>query len=526
MQLLSTAEQMQRFDRSAIGTYAIPGIVLMENAGRAFVEFLEQHVGSLLGKLVVVVCGKGNNGGDGFVIARHLSNRGAAVHVLLIGKKSDVKGDAQTNLSILLKMLRSKRSSVAFHEVPTVGKMNTVTTSLSDSPAVVVDALFGTGFAGAVRSPYREAIEWMNSLRTFRAAVDIPSGVNASTGLVENIAVRSNLTVTMGLAKIGHYVGEGKDHAGIVEIADISIPRFLFQIERQPTYRVHTEDVRRVLPQRPHTAHKYSVGKVLVIAGSRALTGAPFMTAVAAMRAGAGAVILAVPKSLHPPLIKKVTEVMITPLQETDEGTISIQAMDTIQERLRWADVVALGPGLSQNLETRKLVHTLVPSIVQPLVLDADGLGMMAYDISLLKKRRFSTIITPHVGELRLLTKLDRDMIEKERVEVARSQAKSLNTILVLKGSPTIIGTPEGRAFMNSTGNPGMATAGAGDVLTGIIASFAAQGMMPEEAAWAGVFVHGLAGDIAAKKFGQRSLMAMDILEAVPEALQNIEANR
>lgn len=524
MQLLTTAEQMQRLDRSAIGTYAIPGIVLMENAGRAFVDLLEKYVGSPARNHVVVVCGKGNNGGDGFVIARHLSNRGADVRVLLLGKKREVKGDAQTNLSILLKMVGSKRSTIVFHEVPTVRKLHTVTASLSHPPAVVVDALFGTGFVGAVRSPYREAIEWMNSLRTFRAAVDIPSGVNASTGVVDNVAVRADLTVTIGLAKIGHYVGDGKDHAGIVEIADISIPRFLFQIERQPTYRVHAEDVRHVLPRRPHTAHKYSVGKVFVIAGSRTLTGAPFMTAVAALRAGAGAVILGVPKSLHPSLIRKVTEVMITPLEETDEGTISPEALETIQERLRWADVVALGPGLSQNLETRKLVHTLVPSIVQPLVLDADGLGMMAYDISLLKKRRFSTIITPHVGELRSLTKLDRGAIERERVEVARSQAHALNTIVVLKGSPTIVGTPDGHAFMNSTGNPGMATAGAGDVLTGIIASFAAQGMTPKEAAWAGVFVHGLAGDIAAEKFGQRSLMAMDILEAVPEALRSIEA--
>ena len=242
------------------------------------------------------------------------------------------------------------------------------------------------------------------------------------------------------------------------------------------------------------------------------------------MRAGAGAVILAVPNSIHAALIRKLTEVMMTPLEETDEGTISPDALTTIEQRLLWADVVALGPGLSQNLQTRRLVHTLVPRIAQPLVLDADGLGMMAYDISLLQNRRFPTIITPHAGELRLLTKLDTELIERDRVEIARTHARKLNCTLVLKGSPTVTGTPDGHAYMNSTGNPGMATAGAGDVLTGIIASFVAQGISPNEAAWAGVFVHGLAGDLAAKKLGQRSLMALDIVEEIPAALQTIEA--
>lgn len=523
MQLLTTAEQMQQFDRLAIATYAIPGIVLMENAGRAFVDVLEQYVGNLSGKKVVVVCGKGNNGGDGFVIARHVANRGASVQVVLLGRRKEVKGDAKANLTILLKMIASKHSAIVLHEVQSVKMLEKTVQSLPDSPAAIVDAIFGTGFSGPVRSPYNDMIQWINNQSAFVAAVDIPSGVNAATGAVENVAVRAKVTVTMGCAKIGHYVGAGKDHTGIVKIADISIPHFLFSGKKNPTYRIHVEDVRDVLPQRPHTAHKYSVGKVLVIAGSRNLTGAPFMTAVSAMKAGAGAVILAVPKSIHTALIKKVTEVMITPLEETDEGTISPKALEQLEERLLWADVVAVGPGLSQNRQTRTLVHTLVERIHKPLVLDADGLGMMMYDVSLLTKRRFDTIITPHVGELRLLTGLDREVIERERVEVARTQAKNLNSILVLKGSPTITATPGGRAYMNSTGNPGMATAGSGDVLTGIVSSFLAQGMRPEEAAWAGVFVHGLAGDIAAKKFGQRSMMALDIMDAIPAALQMIE---
>ncbi len=525
MQPLATAEQMQRFDSSAINKYSLPGIVLMENAGRAFADVLEKYVSSVEGKSIFIICGKGNNGGDGFVIARHLSNRGARVHVALLAKKKDVKGDAKTNLDILLKMVSSKKSFITFDEVSSVKKLEQLL-----KPDVIVDAIFGTGFSGEVKGFYAKTIEWINNQQSFVAAVDIPSGVNATAGIVENIAVKANLTITMGLAKIGHYVGDGREHSGTVEVVDISIPSFILHqfhtprlVGGQATLRVEKEDVRRSLPQRPSTAHKYSVGTVLVIAGSRSFTGAPLMTAVSAMRAGAGAVILAVPKSIHAALIKKATEVMMVALEETEEGTISLKAIDEINKRLLWADVVALGPGLSQNLETRQLVHKLVQDIYKPLVLDADGLGMMAYDISILKKRIGETIITPHVGELRLLTKLDRDYIETNRVEVARTQAKNLHSILVLKGSPTATGTPDGRVFLNSTGNPGMATAGSGDVLTGIISSFLAQGMLPEEAAYCGVFVHGMAGDIAAKKFGERSIMAMDILDCIPETLKAIE---
>jgi NAD(P)H-hydrate epimerase len=538
---------MQQLDAAAIKEFGIPRLVLMENAGRAFVDVLEQHAAPLSDKSVLILCGKGNNGGDGFVIARHLSNRGACVHVALLERKRDVKGDAKTNLGILLKMIASKKSSVALEEISSTRRFSRLTNTsrllevgqgMRSQPAptnrIIVDAIFGTGFKGEVKGFYRDIIQWINKQSAFVASVDIPSGVNATTGVVENVAVKANLTITMGLAKIGNYVGDGREHSGNVAVVDISIPRFVLRHAATPkrrhfteeTYRVEAQDVRDSLPKRPLTAHKYSVGTVLVIAGSRSFTGAPIMTALSAMRAGAGAVTLAVPKSIHPALIKKATEVMLLPLDETDEGTISMKAFETIEKRLLWADVVALGPGLSQNVETRKLVHKLVQEIYKPLVLDADGLGMMAYDVSILKKRIFGTIITPHIGELRLLTKFDRDFIETHRVDVARSQAKNLNSVLVLKGSPTATGTPRGSVYLNSTGNPGMATAGSGDVLTGIIASFLAQGLLPEEAAYAGVFVHGMAGDIAAKKFGERSMMAMDIADCIGEALNAIELGR
>lgn len=535
---------MQQLDAAAIKKLSIPGLVLMENAGRAFVDKLEHHIAPLHDKFFLILCGKGNNGGDGFVIARHLANRGARVHVVLLAKKKDVKGDAKTNLGIVLKLLASKKSSVTFDEIYSrkkfsrrtnspllLGERQRVRSQAETPNRIIVDALFGTGFQGEVKGFYRDVIEWVNTQNAYIASVDIPSGVDATTGIVENVAVNANLTVTMGLAKIGHYVGDGREHSGTVEVVDISIPRFVLRHSAASarrhasaeTYRIELEDVRESLPKRPPTAHKYSVGTVLVIAGSRSFTGAPIMTALSAMRAGAGAVTLAIPKSIHHALARKATEVMLLPLDETDEGTVSMKALDTIDKRLLWADVVALGPGLSQNLETRQLVHKLVQEVYKPIILDADGLGMMAYDLSILKERMYATIITPHVGELRLLTKLDRDFIETNRVAVARAQAKNLNSVLVLKGSPTATATPRGRVYLNSTGNPGMATAGSGDVLTGVVSSFLAQGMLPEEAAYSGVFVHGMAGDIAARRFGERSMMAMDIADAIGDALKTIE---
>ena len=519
MQALATAGQMQKLDSLAIHKYSIPGIVMMENAGRAFADVLAKYVGSVSGKIVVIICGKGNNGGDGFVIARHLANRGSAVHVFLLGKKKDVRGDAKKNLDILVRMVASKQSQIVFQELSSVKGL-----AKAGKPEVIIDAVFGTGFSGKVKGVYVSAIEWINTQGAFVASVDIPSGVDTSTGGVENVAVKANLTITMGLAKIGHYVGAGREHSGSVEVVDISLPQFTLHQSNLSTFRLQSQDVKELLPQRSLNAHKYSVGKVLVIAGSRNLTGAPVITSLAAMKAGAGAVILATPKSIHLPLIRKLTEVMITPLEETEDGTLSLKAWEELEKKIQWADVVALGPGLGQHPETRQLVHKIVKETKYPLVLDADALGMIADNIRLLTSRKGETILTPHVGELRLLTKMKSDYIEMNRVEVARTQAAKMNSILVLKGSPTVIGTPDGQAFMNSTGNPGMATAGSGDVLTGIIASLFAQGMEAKQAAYCGVFIHGKAGDIAAKQYGERSLMAMDILAGIPESLKAIGA--
>jgi NAD(P)H-hydrate epimerase len=363
----------------------------------------------------------------------------------------------------------------------------------------------------------------INRREAFVAAVDIASGVSASDGAVADIAVKADLTVAMGLAKIGHYVGPGADHAGKVVVAEISIPAGILAMDGPAAYRVTAADVTAALPRRPRVAHKYSVGKVFVLAGSRNFTGAPALCAQAGLVSGAGAVILGVPRSVHPMLARKLTEVIIEPLDETPEGTIALSAEEGIRKRIDWADAVVIGPGLSRNPETDRLVQSLLPSLEKPLVLDADGLNAVASDPALLTARAGETILTPHAGELGRLTQQHASEIESRRVESSRSAAAKFRAVVVLKGNPTATADPDGNVFLNSTGNPGMATIGSGDVLTGLISGLRAQGMTAREAAYGGVFVHGLAGDLGAQELGQRSLLALDILKHIPAALRKVE---
>jgi NAD(P)H-hydrate epimerase len=467
---------------------------------------------------VAILCGKGNNGGDGYVIARHLLNRGCNVVVVLLCKRREVRGDAKTNLDILFKLAPHWKNALRIVQISSASQLHRL-----PERDIIVDAIFGTGFKGKVDGIYLWTIRWINARKSFIAAVDICSGTNASTGIVEGEAVRADLTVTMGLAKVGQFVGAGREHSGEVAVADISIPKVVLEREEVQICRVTSDDVRETLPKRGLTAHKYSVGKVFVLAGSRKFTGAPFMCAQAAMRTGAGAVILGTPMSVQSVLARKFTEVMIAPLDETADGSVSFSAFEEIRERVDWADVVVIGPGMSRDPETLNLILKLIPAIRRPLVLDADALFAVASNSSILTKRRHPTVLTPHTGELGIIVGHDSATIELERVEAGRRAARKLRSIVCLKGSPTVTATPTGYAYLNSTGNPGMATIGSGDVLAGIIGSLSAQGMKTERAAYAGVFVHGLAGDLASSKLGERSIMALDILDRIPEALRMLE---
>ena len=515
MELVATAKEMQFCDRTAITKFGIPSILLMENAGRSVADFVEREIGSVSGKLIYVFCGKGNNGGDGFVVARHLYNRGARVSVFLMARGAQLKGDPRTNFRILQGINKQDRSSI----LQLVESVTASRVSRHPSPDVIIDALFGTGFSGGVRGEYEKVVRSMNESNAKVIAVDIPSGVDADNGIVENVAVTADVTVTMGLRKIGLLVHRGRESSGRVHVADIEIPKIVYQRSGIRTWYVQQTDVRRMLPRRPPNAHKHSVGKILVLAGSRGLTGAAVMSCNSAMRAGAGAVVLGIPKSLLPVVSKKLTEVMPNPLEETEEQSVSRKAIPEINRFVSWSDIVVLGPGLGRNKETEEAILELIETIKKPLLIDADGLNALAIDPIIVKKRKAETVLTPHAGELSRITKLPTEEIEKDRVGLARSESKALGSYLVLKGSPTVVGTPSGDVFINSKGNPGMATAGAGDVLTGTIAALWGQHISAAEASICGVYLHGLAGDLAKEKYGEMGLTATDIIEAMPRAV-------
>jgi len=516
MRLSVSTEEMRWCDDFTIKQLGVPGLLLMENAGGAVAKFIRERHGPIKGKSVAVFCGKGNNGGDGFVAARHLLNDGAQVHVFFLGSATEIKGDAKAQFAIL------KRFEKLAPELEIRGFSKS---SLKQfRPDVIVDAIFGTGFSGKVREPFAAAINWINETNVPVVAVDTPSGVNGTTGIVENIAVRATDTITFGFEKLGLRCNQGQEHTGRLTVADIGIPDIVAQKLKTPVFIVESNDVRKCLPRRPATSHKYSVGKVFVLAGSTGLTGAAAMASMAALRSGAGAVVLGTPESVYPVLARKMNEVMVLPLPSTGEGTLSRHAMGRIGEKLSWADVVIIGPGLSQNTETQSLVQEIIAGYSGKVVLDADGLNAMALaGQKALKVSKASMILSPHTGEYSRIFKNKSADIEKNRVDAARKGALAIKKTIVLKGAPTVT-VSGGRAYLNSTGNPGMATAGSGDVLSGMIAGLWAQGMSEDEAAYCGVFLHGLAGDLAEDKFGQRSLLAMDLLDLLPDAFRLVEA--
>ena len=519
MEVLATSDEMRRCDRAAIERHHIPSLLLMENAGAGVARTIEEHWGPVEGKSVFIFCGKGNNGGDGFVVARHLYNRGARVWTFLTGKASALRGDAKSNCQILRTIVRSDRSKrISFTELHSAKPLSRLA-----KPDIIVDALFGTGFSGALREPYRQLVEWINSTQVPTVAVDVPSGVNTDNGVVGNVAVRADLTVTMGIRKVGLVLNRGQECAGRTIAADIQVPRHVFERSRFKTFLIESSDILERLPHRPVLAHKYSCGKVFVIAGSVGLTGAAAMCSSSALRAGAGAVVLGVPQSLNAILEQKLTEVMTIPLPETSEQSISLQAYDEIKRMIDWSDVVALGPGLSRNQETCELVWRITEKINRPVLVDADGLNALSQNPRLLKRKKFgSFILTPHAGELSRFIGLSSKEIEGDRASVARETARKFGVNLVLKGAPTVVGDPEGNVYVNSTGNPGMATAGAGDVLSGIIVGLWAQGLAPLDSALCGVYLHGLAGDLARTVYGEYSLLAMDIQEYYPHAVHDL----
>ncbi|MCS7229301.1 MAG: NAD(P)H-hydrate dehydratase [Candidatus Kryptonium sp.] len=519
MLLVASTEEMRKCDSYAIDQLGIPGLLLMENASQGVVNSILMKYGGVAGKKVFVFCGSGNNGGDGLAVARKLFGMKADVYVFLLSEPEKLRGDAKTNYEIALRINKNKREIDVF-EIITLKDVKDL--EKYPRPDLVIDAIFGTGFKGKVQGLFYDVISWINSIRAYTVSIDIPSGLDGDTGEVAGIAVRADLTATMGLPKTGLMLNLGKILPGKIYIIDIGIPSFVYQIMGIKTYYLEQIDIKKRLPVRPFNAHKYSCGKIFALVGSPGLTGAATMSTLSAMKVGAGAVIAGVPESLSPILEMKLTEVMKLPLPETNEHTIGWNALDLIEEHMEWADVLIIGPGLSKNYETKQVVLNILKKLNKKAVIDADGLNALVGNLNILKSLHNEIVLTPHSGEFSRLTDLPVEKIEREKIEVARNFATEYGVVLVLKGDTTVIANPEGEVFINSTGNPGMATAGSGDVLTGMIAGFMGQGLSALDAAICGVYLHGLAGDLARDKLGELPMMAMDILNSIPEAIQKV----
>ncbi len=514
MEKICTAQMMRELDRAAIQDHGIPGVVLMENAARGAFEMLMELFAPL--NRVSIFCGKGNNGGDGFVIARHLLNAGLDPEVFLLAPQEEITGDAKTNLDILTAM------EAPVFEVLDIDQLNRHYARIMDSD-LIVDAILGTGLTSDVRGFYSEVIELINELTNEVApipvlAVDLPSGLSADSGQIMGSAVQATATATFGLAKLGQFLYPGPELTGELEIIEISIPTYLF--ESVPYHAVTEDGAADLIEYRPTDAHKGQGGHLLLLAGSPGKTGAAVLAADAALHTGAGLVTLGIPAGLSDIFEAKTLEVMTEPLPDTADRSLGPESIGRTLDLMEGRKALALGPGLGRHEGAVEFVREIIKNFHGPMLIDADGLNAVAEDLSMLKQQNGQLILTPHPGEMSRLTGKSVSDIQADRLNTALAFAEEHQVILVLKGAHTITAEPNGSAFINLSGNPGMASAGMGDVLTGVIAALLAQDYDPLEAAVLGTFLHGMAGDISADDLGEIGIVASDLIPRLPEALE------
>jgi len=522
-----TAKQMGEVDRLTTERYGIPSILLMENAGRSVADELGRACSHLACRRILVLCGTGNNGGDGLVAARHLAARGIRPEVWILGDPARFRGDALENwkmcqsLDLPVQILAGIEERLSY-----LGRV--------PHPDIIIDALFGTGLSKPIGEDFRGVIEWINQARpqSYVLSVDLPSGVFADSPDFEGIAVQADLTVTFTSLKTALVFPPAMERAGKVAVASIGSPSALLD---NPEYRldlIDPEQVRRALPPRAPDSHKGTYGHVFVLAGSRDKSGAALMAGMAALRSGAGLVTLMLPESLRGDLVGKVPELMTVWLPETREGMADASALPTVLGQLSQADTVVIGPGLSTHESTQRLVHGVIRQSPVPVVLDADGINAFAGNAGELRNEAGNPItITPHPGEMARLLKLTTADVQHHRLEIAGGCATEHQVFCVLKGFRTLVATPSGRLFVNTTGNPGMATGGTGDILAGMMGRLVAGwkcrfGGSDTDALAdhisAAVYLHGLAGDLAAAKTGEESLIATDLLAELPNAIKSL----
>jgi len=504
---VSGVNEIRSMDRYAIEKFGIKDELLMENAALATCFVIQDEFG-IKGKKFAVFCGMGNNGGDGCVVARKLHSNGGNVMVYILGDVNKFNGAAKTNFDIISKIPL---------KIQKVESVESIKAKILHSDAVV-DAIFGTGLAREVGGIYREVVQLINESKKKVFSVDIPSGVNGDTGEIMGIAVNADYTTTYGLPKRGNLLYPGYERCGKLYVTHISFPPSLYEAE---AIKVETNEP-VFLPPKDKNAHKGDFGEVLFIAGAASYFGAPYFAAMSFLKGGGGYARLAAPLSITPFIAGKGSEIVFIPQSQTDEGSISRENKKQLLELAEKMDMVVLGPGLSLNEETQQLARELAQEIKKPLLIDGDGITALCQDLEIIKERREVTILTPHLGEMSRITKLPVKEIDADKINILQRTAKELNAIIVLKVAHSLIGYPDERVFINMSGNPGMATAGSGDVLTGTIAAMFGLGQSIDDAVRMGVFIHGLSGDLAAMDCGEDGITAGDILEYLPCAVRII----
>jgi hydroxyethylthiazole kinase-like uncharacterized protein yjeF len=519
-----TAAEMREVDRLTTQRYRVPSLTLMENAGKNVAEFVQSRFPDFARRSIVVLCGKGNNGGDGFVAARHLLKMGAKPVAYLFADPREVKGDASANLK------RWKQAGGKVAVVRDAAALNSAKLSPTDK-SIIVDALLGTGTRGSVEGLLRSVIETINDRNggSKVVSIDIPSGLHADTGEIQGSAVVADYTVTFTAPKPGLFLSAASRNVGDITVRQIGTPPELVEETGKGNLRWSEPDEFKFFaaPRKPE-GYKGDYGHALIVAGSVGKSGAAVLASWAALRVGAGLVTVATPEPALPSVASHPPEVMTEPLAATEAGSISLRCFDNgrFDAILKRKSVVAIGPGLSTHDQTQQLVRKVVSSRTVPLILDADGLNAFSGHAADLKRPAGNLALTPHPGEMARLLGCSTKDVQAKRVELATNAAAEWNAYVVLKGHHTVVAAPDGRAYINSTGNPGMGTAGTGDVLTGMLAGLTAQfGADSWKSMLAfGVYLHGLAGDIAFEETGHAPLMASDLIRAIPKAYQRFHA--
>ncbi|MCS7223689.1 MAG: NAD(P)H-hydrate dehydratase [Armatimonadetes bacterium] len=520
-----TSQQSRQLDRLAEAAGIAP-LVLMENAALRAAEVCFQHFELDSPSRIAVVAGKGNNGGDGLTLARHLTIARHSVKVFLLGNPDELRNEAAINYRACLSL------GIPICPIRTDGDRTLIEAGLREAD-LVVDAVLGTGVTGSVQGLPKLAIDALNSCGKPILSIDIPSGLNADTGQECGVAVRAHTTITLGALKWGTVLYPGSELSGSLFLGGLGIPETVVGALEVRSFLMTAESMVGLLPVRRPNTHKGDYGKVLIIGGSPGMTGAAFLAGRAALRCGSGLAMVAVPSSLNTAAEAASLEVMSLPVDETETGSIADSALSQLSPRIEWSDVVAIGCGLSRHPRSLSLVLQIAEKVDKPLIIDADGLFAVAQDPGIVKKRKALTVLTPHPGEMAVLLKSDPQKVQTDRVGSVLAASEQYGAIVVLKGARTLVADPDGRVMANPTGNPGMATAGSGDVLTGMIASVLGQVMLNSgatlslpiatQAVAAAVFLHGLAGDIATWEKGEWSLIASDIIDHLPRAIMEPE---